>query len=312
MPVTARSRTTSQRGSRRRGASYIFFLGTALLVTIIGLSALAVMRVRLRAAAVENDTAAARFYARSAVDSALLTIAGDDDWRSHIAHGAWDTERPIGDGSLTFKIIDEVNGNLTTDPNAPVRVFGKGMAGEAIWIYSVKVQPPPAGLYPDLITNGGIETGAATPWVATIGCDVSASGDASVVRSGLWGLEIKNRLSADAGVGQTLAAAIEEGATYYGELWVKMRDVPDIIWFRLRIETMFDTFLFRFDQAQVGTEWTRLSGTITPSWSSTATHVVLDVGTELTNKDFLIDDVSMRLLPTEIGPLAGTWQREAD
>jgi hypothetical protein len=297
---------------RRRGASFVFFLGTALLVATIGLTALAVLRVKLRAARVENDRAVARFNARAAVDFAMLTVASDSDWRNHVAHDTWQTGTEIGDGSFSYKIVDETNGDLTTDPNGEVRVYGKGLSGDAVWIYSVTVQPPPAGLNPNLITNGDLETGAAAPWVNGGDCTVAASADGTVVHSGLWGMEVTNRLTADAGPEQTLISPIVSGSTYYVSLWVKMRELPDTVSITLSLSTMGGPQDLEIARAQVDTSWTHLMGTVTPTWSGSLLNASVSVRTDSTLKDFVLDDVRVRMLLTEIGPLAGTWRREAE
>jgi hypothetical protein len=299
-------------GARRRGVSYVFFLGTALLVAVIGLSALAVMRVRLRAAAADTDRATARYYARSAIDAALQTIADDDQWRENFTNDAWASSRQIGNGSFTYKFVDETHGNLTSDPNGKVRVYGKGVSGDSVWLYSVQVQPPPAELYPDLITNGDFETGDVVPWANDGDCSVTATNDALLVHSGTWALEVTGRASAGAGPRQALAGTVEQGATYYADLWVKMKDIPDTVWVQLKLDTDGGLVQFEFARAQVGTSWTHLAGTVTPTWTGAVITTTLKVATLATSHDYVLDDVNVRFVPTEIGPLAGTWQREAE
>jgi hypothetical protein len=305
-------RTLNHRARRRRGASYVFFLGTALLVATIGLTALAVMRVKLRAAAVDNDSAIARFNARTAVEIAMLTIASDSNWRDTIVHGDWETSEQIGDGSFTYKIVDEKNGNLTTDKNSQVRIYGKGESGDALWIYSVLVQPPPDSLFPDIIDNGDFETGAEVPWTLMGGSTLSISGDAAIVHSGAWGMQVKTRPTPDAGLGQLLSSSLEKGATYYADFWIKMKDTPDVVSVIVNLTSDGGPESLDVVQAQADTSWTHIAGTFTPTWTGTLFTSSFTIKTTLTTSEFMLDDVSMRKLTTDIGPLAGTWQREAN
>src|SRR5215208_4647786 len=79
---------TAPRGARRagrgarRGSIYAVVLGMALLVSLIGLSAVAVGRVNLRTAAVVGDAADAELLALSAVEHSAATINTDSTWRS--------------------------------------------------------------------------------------------------------------------------------------------------------------------------------------------------------------------------------------
>ena len=93
-------------GHRRRGASYVFFLGTATLVVIIGLSALTVLRVKSRAAEGGHDSVAAQLYAQSAVEQALLTIYTDGGWRGTISPDTWSAPQAIGQGIVNqFRFV---------------------------------------------------------------------------------------------------------------------------------------------------------------------------------------------------------------
>ncbi|MBU0617198.1 MAG: hypothetical protein KKI02_05740 [Planctomycetes bacterium] len=126
--------------ARCRGAAYVFFLGTALLVTIIGLSALTVVRIQLRAAEGANDVTAARIHARSAIDLGLAMINLDTNWRGNLGSGPWASDRPIGDGTLSVEvtIIDDGDGNAA---NNIVELTGTGAQGEALHITKVTLVP---------------------------------------------------------------------------------------------------------------------------------------------------------------------------
>ncbi len=301
------TRTTSR--SRRHGSAYILFLSTAMLVTIIGLSALMAVRVKMRAAEAGHDGTAAQLYAQSAVDAGLLAMYADASFRSAIDHDTWQAAQLVGDGSFTWKLVDETNDSLTADRNAPVRVYGQGVCGESVWIYSVAVQPPLEAFPPNIIVNGNLETGAPEPWWEFGDCDLEIRNESNDHHSGTYGLKVKERDAPYSGPRQTIA--VERNLSYRGDMWVRMKDSTDDVLFLLGIETDGGWDWFTLATAQVSeTAWTRLSGPVTPTWSGTLIRAVLKAETTLDKNDFFIDDVSMRQVPGAVGPILGTWRRE--
>ena len=115
---------------RRRGSSYVFFMGTAMIVTIIGLSALMAVRIQRRGAEGSNDLAAARFYAQSAIEHGFAMINEKPDWRTDLGSGFWFTNRDIHGGtySLEATFIDDGDGKPENDD---VLLTGTGVHGLA-------------------------------------------------------------------------------------------------------------------------------------------------------------------------------------
>ncbi len=296
----------------RRGTSYLFFLGTALLVTIIGLSAMMVLRVKLRAAEGLGDRATAKLYAQSAVDAALLAIYSDRTWRTSITHDTWVAEQTFGDGSLTYKLVDEADGDLSADTNAPVRVYGKGVCRESVWIYSVLVQPPLESLPSNVIVNGDFETSVAAPWQAVGGCELEVRDGGEHVHSGEWGMKVKNRTDSAAVPQQTLPIILQSGATCRTDLWLKMKDDPEDVSVGLWIVTDSGSEYFEFAQAEIWKEWTHVSGSVAPTWSGAFVEAIFTVGTTVSDQEFYVEDVSVTQMPGSFGPLPGTWRREAE
>ena len=305
--VARMTRTTTR--VRRRGAAYVFFLGTALLVTIIGMSALTIVRVKVRAAEGGNDSLAARLYAQSAIEDAMLAICGDAGWRDVITHDDWEPTQPIGRGSFTWKLVDEDNLSLTTDRNAPVRVYGQGVCGESVWIYSVLVQPPLESLPSSILVNGDFESGVASPWVGQNGAQVEVLFDTP--HGGAAYACVKNRADLGSFPAQERTVPLVSGTTYRADCWVRLQDAEENVWFGVQIHTEAGWEYFEFAEAPARTSWTHLTGTIAPSWSGTADAVSFQVGTAVSDQEFMIDDVVLLKAPNTIGPIPGTWRREA-
>ena len=121
---------TRKRRFRRRGSSYVFFMGTAMIVTIIGLSALMAVRIQRRGAEGSNDLAAARFYAQSAIEHGFAMINQKADWRTDLGSGFWIPAVNIHGGtySLDATFSDDGDGNPDNDY---VVLTGTGVHGPA-------------------------------------------------------------------------------------------------------------------------------------------------------------------------------------
>ncbi len=115
---------------RRRGSSYVLFMGTAMVVTIIGLSALMMVRVQRRSAEASNDLAAARFYAQSAIEHGFAMFNQDADWRTNLGSGFWITDQGINGGTFSLEVtfIDDGDGKPDNDD---VVLTGTGVHGPA-------------------------------------------------------------------------------------------------------------------------------------------------------------------------------------
>lgn len=115
---------------RRRGSSYVFFMGTAMVVMIIGLSALMAVRIQRRGAEGSNDLAAARFYAQSAIEYGFAMFNQDADWRANLGSGFWFTDLVIYGGTFSLEVtfIDDGDGKPGNDD---VVLTGTGVHGPA-------------------------------------------------------------------------------------------------------------------------------------------------------------------------------------
>ena len=293
---------------RRRGASYVFFLGTAMLVTVIGLSALTVVRVKRQGAEAVNDHVAARIYAQSAVEQGLLAIYSNDKWRDLYAHNTWSATQSIGAGMFAWKLVDEINNSLTLDRNARLRVYGKGARGPSTWIYSVEVQPPPEAVLSNLLSNGDLETGFVTPWWAT-GCILNV--DNLSKHSGANGLFLGTRTSVTASACQTIKANLQQDSPLQVMAWIKTRTTPETINVGVRVLSDAGWQYFAIGSLSGTTTWQQVQGTFTPAWTGLLQDAYLEIAGTILLQEILIDDVSLKRAPGAVGIVPGTWRREA-
>lgn len=115
---------------RCSGSVYLLVLGASLLVTIIGLAALAGVRLQTRSAQRDADYVEARYAAASAVELGLLYVQ-DPNWRSQWPNGAWLSDKPLGDAIFTLAGIDPGDGDLTDSEYEPLVLTGIGTKGIA-------------------------------------------------------------------------------------------------------------------------------------------------------------------------------------
>ncbi len=117
---------------RQHGSIYLMVLGSSLIVTVIGLSALAAVRVERMSSQVNRDLAQARLLARSAIDLGMLQIRDDPRWRQR-GPGVWISDLTLGAGLLSLEAIDPQAGNFQ-QPDGPAVLVGTGRVGAARYV----------------------------------------------------------------------------------------------------------------------------------------------------------------------------------
>ncbi len=116
---------------RRRGSIYIMILGTVTILTVIGLAALATVRVETRAGGQANDWVEAQLLAFSAVEHALARIDATANWRTDLAGKT--EEHSFGGGAFQWRLADELDGDLADDPADPFVIIATGKVHEAVY-----------------------------------------------------------------------------------------------------------------------------------------------------------------------------------
>jgi len=291
----------------RRGSAYIAVLGAATIVTVIGLSALWVARVRGRGAKVDQDAAQARFYAQSAVDIVRFRIANDPNWRTTYTHDTWQADKALGEHTFSFKLADEADGDLANDPSQPVRLYTRANVGDATRLYSVLLQPPES---PNVLTNTGFEDGTAG-WVSW-NCTLVPSGEP---HTGAACMLLEGRADLFANAWQDVTGIIKNGQAYSVEVWAKTRSGTENLTISFRtIASTSGTRIFVSDSTLVGTTWTKVTGTLTPTWSGTLTQARWRVYSypDGGSADFYIDDAVMidQSSGQTLTVVPGTWRQE--
>ena len=107
---------------RRRGSVYILVLGMAMLVTVAGLSVLTFARLKGREILWSNHSKEAGVLAEAAVEWALIRLTADTNWRTTYTNGVETSAVAFGNGTISFKLLDETDGDLADENADPVRI----------------------------------------------------------------------------------------------------------------------------------------------------------------------------------------------
>lgn len=127
--------------SRRRASIYVMVLGTALLVTVLGVSALLNVQVQRVAQSGGADFAQARLLAQSAIDYGMWLTSSDPNWRDKYANGAWVAGMKAGNGTFDLSVVDPNDGDFTDAPTEAVLMTGTGRFGDAACALRVRLKP---------------------------------------------------------------------------------------------------------------------------------------------------------------------------
>jgi hypothetical protein len=117
--------------THHRGSVYLLVLGAAMIVSIIGLSAIWLVRVQRTASQMDQDYGESQLCARSAVEAGLHRIGTDPNWRTSGTGGTWLSNEPFGNGNCSLVVTDPADGDLADDPWDSVVLTGTGVKGAA-------------------------------------------------------------------------------------------------------------------------------------------------------------------------------------
>lgn len=293
----------------RRGSAYLAVLGVAMLVTLIGLSGVLATRVGRRNAALSVAAWQADTAAQCFVDVVLFRLTHDLYWRVNYQNDAWSAPETCGDAAASFKLVDELDGDLTNDETQPARLYCRATIGEAMRMYSVRFTENPP-VTNNILLNPRMESGTSN-WY---GYNCIISPVAAPRHSGSGALSATGRTDMYAGPTQVITG-LENGQAYEIEAWALTASGSTVIRFVVYYCGSFSGCrTVTAGSASVAGTWTRLSASITPTWSGTLTDARLTISTESGTASFYVDDVIMRKAGSgtdaELVPVPGAFRRE--
>ncbi len=303
---------TSVSHRRCGGSVYVAALGAAMLMTVIGLAAMAVARAEVRTLQMQQDMLAARRLAESGIDVALHIIDQDPNWRNTYTHDIFVADENFHGGTFKWKLADEEDNDLADDDTEPVRIIAWGSQGRATQKVSV-MYAPGGELGVNIIDNPGFENGT-TSWVS-IGASLLL--DLVGPLTGSSNALIQLRISSSSGLQQDMTSQIENDTLYDVELWARTNSGTTDIQVSFIIDSTGEgtRTINHGNATTVDTNWTKVTATIDPSWTGVLNSAKFRVHTVSGVKTFHVDDVEVVKTITRQGPMMvveETWRREVD
>lgn len=120
-------------------AAFVLVFGIAMLITITGLSLVAVRRAEGRVQSNMMQNTQAQYVALAGVEYALGHLAATSNWRSTLSNGNW-FDMNFGRGRFVVSGID-TDGSLSNDETDPVTITSRGTVENAVSNLSVTVAP---------------------------------------------------------------------------------------------------------------------------------------------------------------------------
>lgn len=168
--------------SRRHGSIYFVVLATALVVSVLGLSALWLQRIQHQAAVQARDAAQARLAAQAATEMGGFRIQADPNWRSAYPDGAWESNVPLGGGTYTLEGMDPSDNRLADAPGEPLLLVGTGVKGQAQQTRRLVLVPEPGVV--DAVEQALTAAGELRFNGARVFCDQTLGSNSQVVAVG--------------------------------------------------------------------------------------------------------------------------------
>jgi Tfp pilus assembly protein PilX len=142
--MTSNSNTPTGRRAalkRRGSALYVAVTATTMIVSVLGLTALSVVRLERKQSTAINDRLIARSHARSAVELALRSINDKATWRTTYVSGVESPAQSLGAGSTgtVSWLLADSDGSLA-NADALLRLKGIGRVGGTVQVSSVEVR----------------------------------------------------------------------------------------------------------------------------------------------------------------------------
>ncbi len=299
----------------RPGTAYVAVVVVAAIVSAISLAAVWAGRVRLRTAEQVAHAAEARLLAFAGAETAVQTISTDPGWRANVPPNTYMTERQLGNGRFTWKIVPEPE--FAGQINPPVRVYGRGVRTmadpreETTRIISFLLRAPVANPA-NLLSNPGFERGVSK-WSAMNGCELVI--ETSPVYAGSRCLWVHGRSGASAGPAQSLLGRIDRGA-YEMEAWIRPTSSNTRAKFTVYVKGSLSTGQFITDstgQAVTTDRFRRVTMNANIDWSGSLEEawVRVDTAPGQPVASFYVDEVVFRERPsTSIEIIPGSWRQE--
>lgn len=183
MPAPASRSRVSNCQSIRRGGTYIIVVGSALIVSTLGMMALLQQRIQRKGFEAAANMEQARLNIESAMRLGLLEIQRDPNWRSTYAANGGEvlTEMSSEFGSVTLHARDPHDNDLVDNAQDSVALRATASAGGATQYAELTMHP--ATVPPDVLWKGVVAGGDVSSTGGTVRSEKPVSCNASTLTS---------------------------------------------------------------------------------------------------------------------------------
>ncbi|MFA9477360.1 hypothetical protein ACERK3_03520 [Phycisphaerales bacterium AB-hyl4] len=297
-----------RRRPHRRGAVYLAVLGTSMLVTLIGISAMLTNRAIHRAGETTHRATEARYIAHGVMELAMLQINNDAGWRGSHTHDQWSPAHELGRGEGRYRLLATTGSNLQSPADGHVYLEAEGRVGDAVRRMRVALQPMHHQPGTNLARNPDMAEGTRF-WRAGLPNDTLEYTLAEPYR-GAGSLRVRNFSGGGSqpSIRQEVSHWLESGRSYRIRLAVHLLNSDRHINARFIVNgNVVATQTFSSSGAN---NWAQHTAVLTPSWTGEIESAYLDIRAHQ-HTDFLIDDVVIYPLDAEhqMLPVPGTWRQ---
>lgn len=177
----------------RKGSTYAAILGASVICTLLGMSAVVVLRTQMERVAYTTDTVKAQLLARSGVEMGIQWINDrPDSWRQ--SDSPILLNRKVFDAGTISVVLDDEDGDLNDGDSDPVTVAAEGIHGQSRRVMSVRLEAEqgPMSCLDSALTTGSalylppgtrvegnshlFSNAAVYAFAATVSCEVQSAG----------------------------------------------------------------------------------------------------------------------------------------
>ena len=124
----------------RRGGVYVVVMACAVILFVVGASAIALASVSSRTVVASRDWNTAGMQAQSAIEMVCAMLNANSSWRTQFTSGTPVTY-PMDGSSLQVTLVDLGDGNLSDSTTDSVRVYAQVTLNQARRVYSAMLSP---------------------------------------------------------------------------------------------------------------------------------------------------------------------------
>jgi hypothetical protein len=316
-----------RQSSRRNGSVYIAVLGTALIASVLALSALGLQRIQNRQISLASDIRQAQLNAEAAIELGLLTMKQNSNWRTDPTI-VWPTNMDTGAGTCSLEVTQIGDSALLeatgwagpdSDPDLAMQKVSlivdsrydphdslrNGSTAQPSWnsvfnyyqSIATAIEIDSLGA-PQLARNGNLASTILPPyWTGDV---TGIADDASIQQdSGSQTLRVYDREGPDAGAAQLVGSLLKPNTNYTATIRIRN---PNLFADQFRVSFYANpnsaTAPIRGEWSlaqSIFTPWTTLSVPFTtPNWTEAQlANAIVIVQSRNRSDQFYVDDLSV-------------------